>query len=217
VAKKSSTNAVKKIDKQIEQIKKKRSKEEKESLPVINKVELDAKVKESTTKSAKKTSSTKGKNSKSTTKKNTTSASTSKKSSSKSQGKKESSKNSLEEEKDISKKKSTKTSKKKKKEETVSYETMRLNDLEKEMRFLYDKVNDANFEKERKKVSEIDYVLGKYIDDYAFRKELRLEIVHVKVKKTCTDILRAIVESIIHIFDNYLENSTKKIRIARWI
>jgi len=70
---------------------------------------------------------------------------------------------------------------------------------------------------DRKKVSEIDYVLGKYIDDYAFRKELRLEIVHVKVKKTCTDILRAIVESIIHIFDNYLENSTKKIRIARWI
>ncbi len=68
-----------------------------------------------------------------------------------------------------------------------------------------------------KRISDIDYVLGRYIDDYSFRKELRVEIVHVKVKKTCTDILRAIVESIIHIFDNYLENSTKKIKIARWI
>jgi len=68
-----------------------------------------------------------------------------------------------------------------------------------------------------KVVSDIDYVLGRYIDDYAFRRELKVEIVHVKVKKTCTDVLRAIIESIIHIFDNYLENSTKKIRIARWI
>lgn len=66
-------------------------------------------------------------------------------------------------------------------------------------------------------VREFDHVLGKYIDDYAFRRELRCEIVHVKIKKTCTNILRAIVESIIHIFDNYLENSTRKIRIARWI
>ncbi len=78
------------------------------------------------------------------------------------------------------------------------------------------KANIYNRE-DTKKVTEIDYVLGRYIDDYAFRKELRTEIVHVKVKKTCTDVLRAIIESIIHIFDNYLENSTKKIRIARWI
>ena len=66
-------------------------------------------------------------------------------------------------------------------------------------------------------VSDFDYVLGRYIDDYAFRKELRREIVHVKIKKTCTDILKAIVESILHIFDNYLENSTRNIVIARWI
>ena len=70
---------------------------------------------------------------------------------------------------------------------------------------------------EVKCIRDLDYVIGRYIDDYAFRRELRTEIVHVKVKKTCTDILRAIVESIIHIFDNYLENSTRKIRIARWI
>ena len=68
-----------------------------------------------------------------------------------------------------------------------------------------------------KRVSSIDYVLGRYIDDYEFRKELCVEIKKVKVKKTCTDVLKAIVESILHIFDNYLENSTKKITIARWI
>ena len=77
--------------------------------------------------------------------------------------------------------------------------------------------SNINNSEEVKKVTDIDYVLGRYIDDYTFRKELRVEIIHVKVKKTCTNILKAIVESIIHIFDNYLENSTKKIKIARWI
>ncbi len=76
---------------------------------------------------------------------------------------------------------------------------------------------NVNNEEDIKVAKEIDYVLGRYIDDYAFRRELRVEILNVKVKKTCTDILKAIVESIIHIFDNYLENSTKKITLARWI
>lgn len=67
------------------------------------------------------------------------------------------------------------------------------------------------------RLRNFDYVLGKYIDDYAFRKELKKEIVHVKVKKSCSDILRAIVEGILKIFDNYMESSTRKITIARWI
>lgn len=70
---------------------------------------------------------------------------------------------------------------------------------------------------EVKKLHDFDYVVGRYISDYAFRKELKKEIVNVKIKKSCTDILRAIVESVLKIFDNYLENSTRKIRIARWI
>jgi len=68
-----------------------------------------------------------------------------------------------------------------------------------------------------KDLCDLDYVLGRYIDDYCFRKELKKEIVLVKIKKTCTDILKAFVESILKIFDNYLENSTRKITIARWI
>ena len=78
------------------------------------------------------------------------------------------------------------------------------------------KVN-INSSEEVEELTHFYYVLGKYIDDYNFRKELKKEIVHVKIKKSCTDILRAIVASILKIFDNYLENSTRKITIARWI
>lgn len=66
-------------------------------------------------------------------------------------------------------------------------------------------------------VKKIDHVLGKYIDDYVFRKELQTEIFHVKVQQTCNNVLKTIVESIIHIFDKYLEDSTRKIYISRWI
>ena len=76
---------------------------------------------------------------------------------------------------------------------------------------------NLNSEDELKELIRLDYVLGRYIDDYEFRRELKKEIVHVKIKKSCTDILRAIVASIIKIFDNYLENSTRRIHIARWI
>lgn len=87
------------------------------------------------------------------------------------------------------------------------------------IRVYKDYIFRANIEniEEIKTAKEIDYVLGRYIDDYAFRRELKVEITRVKVKKTCTDVLKAIVESIIHLFGNYLENSTKKITIARWI
>ena len=87
------------------------------------------------------------------------------------------------------------------------------------IRVYKDYVNKTNFTnaEDVNRLKNFDYVLGKYIDDYAFRKELKKEIVHVKVKKSCSDILRAIVEGILKIFDNYMESSTRKIRIARWI
>lgn len=75
-------------------------------------------------------------------------------------------------------------------------------------------INDQDALKE---VKEFDYVLNRYIDDYDFRKELKKEIVQVKVKKNCTNILQAIVESILRIFDKYVESTTRKITIARWI
>lgn len=66
-------------------------------------------------------------------------------------------------------------------------------------------------------VKKIDYVLGKYIDDYLFRRKMQTEIVNVRIKKTCTDVLRAVVESIITIFNRYEEETTRTIYISRWI
>lgn len=70
---------------------------------------------------------------------------------------------------------------------------------------------------EVKTVKKIDYVLGKYIDDYLFRRKMQSEIVNVKVKRSCTDILLAVVESIITIFNRYEEETTRNIYISRWI
>ena len=72
-------------------------------------------------------------------------------------------------------------------------------------------------EENRKLVQEIDRVLGKYIDDYAFRKEMQVQIFRVKVRKTCSNMLKAVVEGIIRIFEKYEEDSTRNIYISRWI
>jgi hypothetical protein len=39
----------------------------------------------------------------------------------------------------------------------------------------------------------------------------------IKVKRTSKDILTSIVEAIINLFDKYIEETTRKIYIARWI
>ncbi len=76
---------------------------------------------------------------------------------------------------------------------------------------------DIMEEENRKLVQEIDRVIGKYIDDYTFRKEMQTEIFRMKVKRTCSNILKAVVEGIIHIFEKYEEESTRNIYISRWI
>ncbi len=78
------------------------------------------------------------------------------------------------------------------------------------------KIDVSNLE-DIKTVEKIDKVLSKYIEDYAFRKELRKEVVEIRIKKSCTDILRAIVESVITIFTRYEEYTTRNIYISRWI
>lgn len=78
------------------------------------------------------------------------------------------------------------------------------------------KVDIAN-RTELKMVKKIDYVLGKYIDDYSFRKKLQEEVFQVKIAKTCTNVLHTIVENIIAIFNRYEVETTRKFYIARWI
>ena len=78
------------------------------------------------------------------------------------------------------------------------------------------KIDLANIE-ETKLVKEIDNALARYIDDYEFRKNLKESITKVQIKKGCPNILKAIVESIVSIFNNYEEYTTRNVYIARWI
>ncbi len=78
------------------------------------------------------------------------------------------------------------------------------------------KVNPSD-NAEIKKAMELDYVISKYIDDYLFRKNMKNRLLEVKIKKSCDNILKAIVDNIIHIFVKYQEETTRKIYISRWI
>lgn len=65
--------------------------------------------------------------------------------------------------------------------------------------------------------SMIDKVLAKYIDDYQFRKEMKHQLLELKVSKSSTNILKNIVDGIISIFDKYEEGATRRIYVSRWI
>ena len=69
---------------------------------------------------------------------------------------------------------------------------------------------------EIEKVQELDRVLSNYIHDYLFRSTLQKEIITVKVKKD-NNIIRSLVDSIIKIFSNYEEYTTRRIYISKWI
>lgn len=75
---------------------------------------------------------------------------------------------------------------------------------------------DINNTNEVNKVVELDNILNLYIEDYEFRGKLQKEIVKVRVKKD-SNILVSLIESIIKIFTDYEEYTTKKIYIAKWI
>lgn len=78
------------------------------------------------------------------------------------------------------------------------------------------KIN-LNDEEDIQRVIAIDKTMGKYIEDYVFRKTVQQEILHLKVKANAKDCLRLIVESIINIFKRYELEATRKIYISKWI
>ncbi len=71
-------------------------------------------------------------------------------------------------------------------------------------------------ENEVKKATTIDELLSKYVDDYLFRKEIKYGLTNLKFKKG-DNIIKSVIDSLINIFDNYLEGTTRSIYIARWI
>ena len=75
---------------------------------------------------------------------------------------------------------------------------------------------DPSSEVEITKVKEIDKILAKYIDDYIFRKEMKYELLKVKITKD-ENLLQNLINSIIGIFEQFEEGKTRKIYISRWI
>jgi len=78
------------------------------------------------------------------------------------------------------------------------------------------RVNIHN-EDEVNEIKELDAAVSKYIDDYSFRKAVQEQILQIKVKKDCKDILKLFIDAIIKIFANYEEYTTRIIYISRWI
>ncbi|MBE6161866.1 MAG: hypothetical protein E7158_06590 [Firmicutes bacterium] len=66
-------------------------------------------------------------------------------------------------------------------------------------------------------IKEIDHVLNSYIEDNSFRNKVQRDLLTVKVKRNGKDILTSIVEAIVGMFNKYIEETTRKIYIARWI
>jgi hypothetical protein len=89
----------------------------------------------------------------------------------------------------------------------------KLVDIYEDFIFKADLTNEQNI----KLVKDIDHVLNSYIEDYTFRNEVQNKLMTIKVKRTSKDILTSIVEAIINLFDKYIEETTRKIYIARWI
>ena len=76
---------------------------------------------------------------------------------------------------------------------------------------------DINNPEDVESVINLDKVISKYIDDYLFRREMQKQILQIRVKKDAKDILKEIIRSIIKIFDNYEEYTTRVIYISKWI
>ncbi len=76
---------------------------------------------------------------------------------------------------------------------------------------------DINNEEATNDVKELDAALGKYINDYSFRRDLQKAIMSHKVKSDSTDIIKSFVDVIIKTYANYEDYTTRVIYISRWI
>ena len=76
---------------------------------------------------------------------------------------------------------------------------------------------DINNSEDVQSVKELDAVLNKYIEDYLFRKELQKQVLNIKVRRGETNVVKEVIKSLIRIFYNYEEYTTRVIYISRWI
>lgn len=66
------------------------------------------------------------------------------------------------------------------------------------------------------KIKNLDKILAKYVDDYNFRKEIKTNVLNIRVKRG-TDVIETIVNSLISFFEDFEEGYTRNIYFARWI
>lgn len=76
---------------------------------------------------------------------------------------------------------------------------------------------DLKDEAKVKKMTNLDMLVAKYLDDYNFRIELQKSLAEIKVSSKIKDIVDYIVTTLISIFEAYKEGYTRKIYIPRWI
>ena len=75
---------------------------------------------------------------------------------------------------------------------------------------------DIDNSDEINKLEKIDYVLNKYIEDYAFRKQMQKDVLSIRVKAG-NNFIKNTVDAIINSYENYEYGYTRNIYFARWI
>ena len=92
------------------------------------------------------------------------------------------------------------------------YITLKIIGVYEDYIFNIDEKNNNDLEK----VKELDNIIGKYIDDYTFRKEIKNGLMNLKIKRG-SNIIDIITDSIISLYNNYEDGYTRNIYFARWI
>lgn len=75
---------------------------------------------------------------------------------------------------------------------------------------------DMSISENVSKVEKLDAILYKYISDYGFREQVKIDIANVRVKRG-ENVLDAVVGAIIAFFDNYENYKCRKVQVTRWI
>ena len=76
-------------------------------------------------------------------------------------------------------------------------------------------INEKNND-DIKRIETLDIILGKYVDDYVFRKEIKKQVMSISVRND-SNFIESIVNSLINLFENYEDGYTRNIYFARWI
>ena len=75
---------------------------------------------------------------------------------------------------------------------------------------------DVNKKSELERIKELDYVLSKYLEDFYFRMELKKKFPYIEFVTT-ENIIETFVDNILNIYEKYLDGTTRKIYISKWI